>query len=112
MTEANTSSSPTRAEHSGRSSSGEKQDSRTDMSSQAGRDDANVDRDVVSDPTVGTYRPDEPLDEYEWKELEERFERKMEERQAAESEIYEEFNTLLAVCARRRLPNTSALIPG
>lgn len=41
--------------------------------------------------------PREPLEEYDWEKLEERFRAKMDERQAVETEIYKEFNALLAV---------------
>lgn len=41
--------------------------------------------------------PKEPLEDYDWEKLEERFNEKMDERQAAETEIYKEFNALLTV---------------
>lgn len=50
-----------------------------------------------SNNVVEPQDPKEPLQEYNWEELEERFIGKMDERQAAETEIYKEFNTLLAV---------------
>lgn len=47
--------------------------------------------------------PKEALEHYDWEDLEERFQRKMEERQVVENDIYQEFNTLLAVCGREAL---------
>lgn len=51
---------------------------------------------------VGAERidPKKPLEVYDWDDLVGRFNKKMEECQAAENEIYTEFNTLLAVSVR------------
>ena len=89
MTEAILSASPTRAGHSGRSS--------TDMLPQGPVSGQTVESAEGSGAEVENQDSKEPLEEYDWEKLEERFSAKMGERQAAETEIYKEFNTLLAV---------------
>ncbi len=98
MVDANVSSSPTHARHSGRSSPAERPSSRTDMSPQAPANGAIIGGADDVDTGVKHHDSREPLKDYGWQNLEERFDVTMEERQVAENDIYKEYKTLLAVC--------------
>lgn len=97
MADTNQSSAPTRAGHSGRTSPAAEPSSNTDTSPQAPAGRATVDEASLSQAGVEHQDSKEPLEEYAWEKLEDRFSEKMDERQAAETAIYKEFNTLLAV---------------
>ena len=104
MVDANLSSSPTRAGRSGRSSPAGEPSSTTDMSH------ATMEGGSPSQGGIGHQDSKEPLEEYDWEKLEERFNLRMDERQVAETEIYKEFNTLLAVRQVDALRNPSFVL--
>ncbi|KAI9851982.1 MAG: hypothetical protein M1830_006830, partial [Pleopsidium flavum] len=86
MVDANVSSSPTRAQHSDRSSPAEGPSSRTDMSPQAPANGATIGEARGIGTGLGDHDSRKPLEVYDWKNLEERFDVMMEERQVAEND--------------------------
>lgn len=96
MADVSPSSFPTRAGHS-RSSPAEGPSSTTSMSPQDPAGGGTIEGANGPSNETTLQDPKEPLEEYDWEELEERFRESMDERQAAEAEIYKEFNALLAV---------------
>ncbi|KAI4123707.1 MAG: hypothetical protein LQ347_006050, partial [Umbilicaria vellea] len=91
------SSSPERRSAENVSPAGHPPSSRTDVSP---RNDPQADmprQSAQQNSQAESNDPKEPIDDFDWVELEKRFHSKMKECEHVEQEIYEEFNNLLEV---------------
>lgn len=94
------SSSPERRSAENVSPAGHPPSSRTDVSP---RNDPQADmprQSAQQNSQAESNDPKEPIDDFDWVELEKRFHSKMKECEHVEQEIYEEFNNLLEVSHR------------
>lgn len=94
------SSSPERRSAGNVSPAGNPPSSRSDVSPHNGPQAEAPQQSAQHNPPVEPSDPKEPIDDFDWDELEKRFHGKMIECRHVEEEIYEEFNNLLEVSHR------------
>lgn len=95
--EAQGSSSPKHGSAGNVSPAGNPPSSRTDVSPRLDPQAETLQQSSEQNVLVEPVDPKEPIDDFDWDELEKRFHGKMTECKHVEEEIYEEFNNLLEV---------------